>query len=118
MSHKIGGCCSLCDTPCFEIMARWDEGEKRAGEPKRLGYPNDGAVRVTFMLMNGNVTDMTLCGECAAKLGPEHYLTLWRKNLAGYLREQDGNPAKFVNEFENGLLVELKRLTWKELTQG
>lgn len=116
--HKIPGCCSLCDEPAFEILAVWDAGEKRAGEPKRLGPPLDGSVRVTFLLLNGRRTDMTFCVGCAETLSPEHYPMLWRKNLAGYLREQDDNPEKFSDEFGNGLLTEMGRTTWKELAHG
>mgnify|MGYP001611467095 CR=1 FL=1 len=97
--YKIAGCCSLCDAPAFEVKAVWDEGEKRAGEPKQLGAANSGTTRVTFLLLDGRRTDMTFCGDCAASLTPEAYPTLWRKNLAGWLREQDGNPAKFLPEF-------------------
>ena len=86
--HKIGGCCSLCDEPVFEVTAVWESGTPRAGEPKSLGAANDGAIRVSFLLLAGGYTDMTFCGECAASLSQEHYTLLWRKNLAGYLREQ------------------------------
>lgn len=116
--HKIAGCCSICDAPCFEVLGRWDSGEKRAGEPKALGRPNDDAVRLTFLLMNGRVTDMTVCGPCADALTPEQYIELWRRNLCGYLREQDGDAAKFVDEFANGLLYELGRKPWKDVVNG
>ena len=113
--YKIGGLCSICEAPCFEIMQVFDEGEKRAGEPKRLGPPMNGSVRITFMLFDGRITDMTLCGECASSLNAVQYVTLWRKNLAGYLREQDGETKKFKHQFANGILCELERHTWKEL---
>ena len=116
--HKIAGCCSLCDQPCFEVMQRWDEGEKRAGEPKVLGPANPDATRIEFLLFNGRRTSMTLCGTCADGLERTHYTTLWRKNLGGYLREQDGNPDKFKDEFSNGLLCELGRFNLKELLLG
>jgi hypothetical protein len=115
---KIAGCCSKCDEPCFEVLARWEQHERRPGEPKRLGPPNPDAVRITFLLFNGRRTDMTLCGNCADTLGPADYSLLWRKNLAGWLREQNGNPEKFKYEFANGLLAELGRITWKELSGG
>lgn len=118
MSRKRVGCCSLCDDLCFEVMARWSEGEERAGEPKRFGPPVNGATRITFLLFDGNRTDMTFCGECARVLSALHYPVLWRKNLAGWLREQKGNPEKFKQEFANGLLCELGRTSWKELALG
>jgi hypothetical protein len=118
MNYKRPGCCSLCDALCFEVRARWSEGEARAGEPKRFGPPLDGVTRITFLLVNGNRTDMTVCADCAKSVGPQHYATLWRKNLAGWLREQNGNPEKFKDEFSNGLLCELGRKEWKELARG
>lgn len=117
MSPKKSGCCSICDTPCFEVLARWDEGP-RVGEIKQMGPPNDDAVRVTFMLLNGNATDMTFCGQCAESLAADKYTLLWRRNLAGYMREQNGNPEKFKHEFSNGLLCELGRKRWKEVVNG
>jgi hypothetical protein len=117
VSHKIAGCCSLCDTPCFEVLQRWDQNEKRAGEPKVLGPATDDAIRIEFLLFNGRRTSMTLCGNCAEALQTSDYARLWNKNLSGYLREQDGNPAKFKDEFSNGLLCELARFNVKELMQ-
>lgn len=118
MSHLIGGCCALCDVPCFEVEARWSEGEKRAGDPKALGKPMNDSVRVAFLLFGGSWMALTFCGPCAGKLAPSHYTLLWRRNLAGYLREQDGNPEKFKTYFENGLLCELGRQEWKEIAVG
>jgi hypothetical protein len=116
--YKIGGLCSLCEAPCFEIMAVWDKGEKNEGEPKRLGPPMNDSERITFLLFDGRRTDMTVCGACAESLTAEQYALLWRKNLAGYMREQDGNPEKFKHQFVNGILCELNRTTWKELAYG
>lgn len=115
MPYKIAGMCSLCDEPAFEVLTRWEPHERRPGEPKRLGPPLEGAIRITFLLFNGNRTDMTFCGACAGSLDPQWYALLWRKNLGGYMREQDGNPEKFKDEFANGLLCELGRALWKEL---
>lgn len=118
MTHKIPGCCSICDEPCFEVLQRWDEGEKRAGEPKRLGPPNEDAVRVTFILIDGRRADFTFCGRCAQTLNPSQYTVLWRRNLAGYMREQDGKVDKFRDEFANGLLCEMGRRSWMEMANG
>lgn len=112
--YKIGGLCSLCEAPCFEVMQVFDEGE-RVGEPKRLGPPMNDSVRVTFLLLDGRITDMTLCGDCASSLTAEQYVTLWRKNLAGYMREQNGETKKFEHQFANGILCELERENWMEI---
>lgn len=76
------------------------------------------SVRVTFLLINGRRTDMTICGECAGNLTIEHYGLLWRKNLAGYMKEQRGDTSKFKQEFDNGILAEMGRVTWKEIVHG
>lgn len=107
-AYKIGGHCSLCDEPCFEVLAVWDEGVRK-GEPKRLGAPNPGTTKVAFLLLSGGYTDMTFCGSCAESLNVEHYALLWRKNLGGYMREQNGNPEKFSDQFTNVLLCEMGR---------
>lgn len=117
-SPKIAGCCSVCDAPCFEVLARWDDGDRRPGEPKSLGMPLEDSVRITFLLFNGHRTDMTFCGACAESLDPKRYALLWRRNLAGWLREQNGKTEKFTNEFSNGLLCELGRKQWKEVVHG
>jgi hypothetical protein len=118
MPYKIAGCCSLCDQPAFDVITRWEPHERRPGEPKKMGAPLAGSARITFLLFNGRRTDMTFCEECAGSLSPEHYTLLWRKNLGGYMREQNGDPTKFKDEFANGLLCELGRTSWKELCSG
>jgi hypothetical protein len=116
-AHKIAGCCSLCDEPVYEVKQRWDAGEKRAGEPKVLGPANPDATRIEFLLFNGRRTSMTFCGQCAESLTFEQYTPLWQKNLNGYMREQNGSPEKFKDEFANGLLCELARFNVKELNE-
>ena len=115
--YKIGGLCSICEAPCFEIMAVWDAGEKNEGEPKRLGQPMNDSALIAFLLFDGNRTDMTLCGACSESLTAEQYPLLWRKNLSGYMREQNGNPEKFKRQFVNGILCELSRTTWNEIVE-
>ena len=120
-AYKISGCCTLCDEPCFEVIARWGADERRAGEPKRLGPPLDGSIRVTFMLNDGSRSDMTFCGRCAEDLNPAYYTAIWQKVMRSWKRELDDkpeaerNPDWFQKQFSNGLLCELKREDWKEL---
>lgn len=111
--YKVIGCCSLCDTRCFEVTS-----VTKDGRPKTFGRPNDGATRITFLLFDGHRTDMTFCEGCAQSLSPENYTLLWRKNLNGYLREQKGDTTKFKDEFVNGLLCELGRIEWKEFAEN
>lgn len=115
--HKIGGCCSLCDEPCFDITAVWEEGSTRAGEPKSLGEPHQGATRIAFLLLSGGYTDMTFCRACAEALNPEHYTRLWRKNLSGYARFST-DLSNLSGDFANVLLCELGRHEITSLQRG
>jgi hypothetical protein len=115
VSYKKTGCCSLCDTECFDVLQRWDQGEKLAGEPKRLGKACNGATRITFRLIDGTLGDFTFCSDCASSLHAGNYAKLWAKNLAAYMRQQNGDPSKFLKQFDNGILSEVGRQSWEEL---
>lgn len=119
---KISGACTICDAMCYEVMARNAEHERRPGEPKRLGSPNEDATRITFMLFDGTKADLTFCGKCAAALNPVQYTDIWRKVIRSWIREMDGNEAAhgnwFPKQYANGLLVELGRVNLKEALNG
>lgn len=118
-SVKIAGHCTLCDGPCFEVMQVFDAHELYPGEPKRLGPPVEGAVRVTFLLFDGTKTHLTFCGDCAKSLSPEQYTEIWRKNLRSWLRElKVETPPWFLQQFSNGLLHELGRQPWTDIANG
>ena len=115
--YKISGCCSACDEPCFEVLARWDTHERYPGEPKRLGPPMNEATRVTFLLYDGSRADFTFCGACAKALNPTQYVDIWRKALRSFLREMSETARPWWNtQFQNGLLCEMGRVNWKEIT--
>ena len=114
--YKISGCCTLCDAPCFEVMQVYEAHERNPGEPKRLGPAMDGAMRVSFMLLDGTKADMTFCGECAANLSAEHYIEIWRKVMRSWRREMsEPYPDWFNRSFANGIAAEMGRATWKEI---
>lgn len=119
--HKIIGCCTNCDKPCFEVTAVWGADERTPGEPKQLGSPLDGSVRVTFMLFDGTKTSLTFCAACS---GPWSYHEIWRKNLRSWMRElswkAEGErmPEWFQRQFSNGLLCEMGRQLWTEAING
>ncbi len=121
---KIAGCCSSCDQPCFEVIQTWSDGERYPGEPKRLGKPLQGAVRIAFMLMDGSKADLTFCASCGATLAPAEYTPLWRKVIRSWQRELDKDhageprPDWFARQFDNGLLAEMGRTSWQELGNG
>lgn len=114
---KIAGACTTCDEPCFEVLQVWDENGKYPGEPRRLGPPLPGSMRVSFMLMDGSRADLTFCGKCAGDLDATHYTGIWRKVIRSWIRESQGKcgeQAWFRAEFFNGLLAEMGRISWSE----
>lgn len=119
---KIAGACTCCDAMCFEVMSRNEAHERRPGEPKRLGKPNDDATRITFLLFDGTKTNLTFCGACATALNPDKYLEIWRKVMRSWLREQEDKQDQhqhwFPAQYANGLLVELGRIKFKDIQNG
>lgn len=116
---KISGSCTLCDEPCFEVRMRYQEHERRPGEPKQLGAPIEGAVRVTYRLYDGTQMDQTFCAGCAETVGADDYPEVWRKNLRSWMRELDGKrPEWFLQQFSNGLLHEMGRRSWIEVVNA
>ncbi len=119
--HKIMGCCSQCDAPCFEIMQVHEAHERLPGEPKRIGPPNEDAMRLTFLLFDGTKMDLTFCAACAESLSPPHFTELWRKVLRSWARELSEKPpgermlAWYKPQFSSGLLCELGRKKWTEV---
>lgn len=116
---KIAGCCTLCDTPCYDVLATWGADERYPGEPKRLGQPGDGS-RITFMLLDGSKADLTFCSSCAESLNPSLYIPIWHKVLRSWKREMGPDkvePDWFLKSYENGLLAEMGRKTLKELVE-
>lgn len=117
---KVGGYCTICDVPCFEVMAMYGEGERLPGEPKQIGPPLEGAVRITFLLFDGTKTSLTFCGDCSADIPPSEYNEIWQKNIRSWMRELsfkaavDRNPPWFKGQFSNGLLCEMGRELWTE----
>lgn len=120
--YKVTGYCTTCDTPVFEIMARYAEHERHPGEPKQIGRPNEDTLRIRFGLYDGTITDLTFCGACAEKLSADDYHEIWRKILRSWLREMDGGNEKhqnwFMPQFANGILLELGRVKMRELING
>lgn len=80
MSHKIAGCCSICDKEVYEVISRHPNGE-----PKQLGKPK-GAITKTFVLMDGTNMRLTFCEDC--EVDPRIYPWLWRKILKTFAEKE------------------------------
>lgn len=116
---KLPCCCTLCDAECFEAMARWDEGESRAGQIKRAGPPLRGSMRVVFELYDGSTADMTFCHGCAETLNPGHYAGIWRKVVNSWIATmKEVDPQWGKKQQNNGILIELSRKPWTFHAQG
>lgn len=114
--EKKAGCCTMCDAEVFECMARYQEGEARPGEMKRIGKPKDDAVRATFLLESGEVMDLTFCRDCYEGLDEVDYMEIWNKVLRSWVGELgDGRPDWFGAQMENGIMCELGCRDWKEV---
>ena len=84
-----------------------------------LGPPTEDAMRITFLLYDGSHADMTFCGTCADTLNVAGYLEIWNKVIRSWLRQLgETRPDWFQHQFENGLLVELHRVKWKEFSHA
>lgn len=120
--YKIIGCCTVCDKQCFEVTAMYREGERFPGEPKQLGAPLEGSVRINFMLIDGTKTSLTFCADCAN--APMEYSEIWQKNMRSWIRELsfkpegERSPEWFQRQFSNGLLCEMGRQLWTEAVKG
>jgi len=84
--RKLIGCCTVCDTPVFEVAARWTEGPMN-GEIKQLGQPLEGARRMTVVRASGRQSNWTLCKDC--EVTPEMMPELNRKEIAAMVLERD-----------------------------
>lgn len=92
MTHRITGCCMICDEPMFEVLTFWTTAHPRAGEPRRLGAPADNAERVTFLLVDGSSCDLTVCSNCAD--GAEDRLPeIWAKAVGATARDEEQRAA-------------------------
>jgi len=116
---KVVGCCSTCNKEVFEIIERFPPDSVLAGKPRRLGPPNEDAVRLTFILASGAEMDLTFCNACADGLSNEDYAELWQKVMRSWAAEM-GNlrPAWFVQMASNGILGEVGRQGWQDVMRS
>lgn len=98
--------------------------ERRPGEPKQLGKPIEGAVRISFVLFDGAKTSLTFCASCAAEKLSTDFTALWQKVLRSWGRELAEKPETermpdwYKKQFANGLLCEMGRELWTEAVNG
>jgi hypothetical protein len=116
---KIIGCCSSCDKEVFDVVERFSSAEDNAGMPKRIGAPHDDAIRVGFLLANGEQMDLTFCAECVDSLSSDDYPQLWEKVLRSWVVELgEKRPDWLTQMLGNGILCEVGKQTWKDVMRS
>lgn len=84
---KRPGHCTLCDEPVREIVKKHTKGKKK-GEPVQLGGWLDNAWRVSFLLSDNSIADMTFCGECVEST-KNLYSEIWERVKERFLWEEE-----------------------------
>lgn len=108
VTPKIAGCCTDCEKLVFDVIARGEDGR-----PKQLGAPQPDARRVTFLLADGSVMDLTFCSDCISSLNTSEYGKLWDTVLVSWLTELgDSRPPWFMEQMENTIMYELGVQDW------
>lgn len=91
------GCCTLCEKPVFEILAKWTQGPMK-GEPRRIGRPTTAARRVHYLLSDGSSMPLTFCADCVERaLAPESFPMIWGLVLEAFGRELTPEYVAAIN---------------------
>jgi hypothetical protein len=123
---KTQGHCSISGEPCFDIIETFAAGHPLAGQPRRIGAPHEDAVRVTLVLMDGTMADITVKQRYVPELYA-HLPQIWRdvkartrfdrKNHGAY-GQRDFNAAQHATmdawNLANNDNVPLGVLAWRK----
>lgn len=123
IDRKRIGCCTICDEPIFEVIARHTEGPYM-GEIKQMGRPLPGARRLTMVRISGRTNYMSLCGKCRVtsdnlpELAKKEVAAMvYERNLAHDTMEQAENREKMLKLFAWDIpLGVLGETPWSEVT--
>lgn len=86
---KRPGYCTLCENPVFQVVEN------------RIGPPLSNAWRVTFLLSDETMADMTFCSTCLPDIESAHGM-IWEKVLERFDYDETqrvGEPSPSVIEF-------------------
>jgi hypothetical protein len=116
---KIVGACTRCNKEVFDVIERFPPESVFAGKPRRLGSPNEDAMRLEFVLAGGEHMDLTFCKSCADGLSNEDYAELWEKVMRSWAAEMgEKRPDWFVQMQTSGILGEVGRMSWPEVMRS
>lgn len=83
--RKLSGCCTVCDQPIFEVVARHADGPYQ-GEIKTVGLPIPGSRRVHIVRASGRQSYWSLCESCT--IAPSDFPELNRKEIRAMIKER------------------------------
>lgn len=92
------GRCPCCGTECYEIL-ECHVGGPLDGHPKSLGPQRECGTQIEFLLSDGTEADITCCIDCAGRLLPQDYQSIWeaiidRVDLSCRLAKQSENERR------------------------
>ena len=103
---KRVACCSCCDEELFDVWEYWPENHAVfPGHPRKTRTPRDNALRLTVILVNGSMMNLTVCEHCL----PELHLSipaLWQGIKAQTRRVRQGHKALGQESFSEEKNVE------------
>lgn len=97
---KIVGHCSKCQIECYEILRRHPE----TGLPIKVGKALDCARRLTFVLLDGNQMDLTLCETCVGPLSTADFAPLWNDCMSGWVAQSGADHPWVKSQADNGIV--------------
>lgn len=97
LSKKLVGCCSVCDKAVFDIIEIYPAHHPYAGEPRRLGAPQEDALQLQVLLSDGQHIGVTVCSECMLS-GKVSYNDLWERILFSWGFEVSDENCKALNK--------------------
>ncbi|HDY66085.1 MAG TPA: hypothetical protein ENH84_07645 [Phycisphaerae bacterium] len=114
------GCCTLCDTPAYEVKRLHTKGPFK-GHPAELGSPLETCRKVTFDLKGGTIITLTVCAECVKGLGRDKFDKIWAKCIAANHYENAAHPTTrpavlkgredIMKEMEADEILQVKEVT-------
>jgi len=89
---KRPGHCTLCETPVREIVSKHTKG-KLNGEPIKLGPWLENAWRVSYLMSDGAIADITFCKDCCEVLCDENFDEIRETYTERFLWEEENRTA-------------------------
>lgn len=96
---KVVGHCSISGEPCFEVHSTWPDNHPFAGEPRRIGSPHKDALRLTLVLVDGSLMNVTIKAQELADFY-SNLTGLWHSIKERMRRERKAHVALRQGDFD------------------